>query len=219
MCLKEDRKISKTEHKQACIVYINLLQLNNAIYVPLLSGTGGSRGLLKNEEHRWRGHTFETWVWSILRKEMSCLKKKRGWGAAEVDWEMCRETWNQHDHGLQERTAKESCITPEEMIGASSLHGPLPLSTPLCLSAAATVHLTESPLRVVICMLWQLLSLPNMAAHMLILLARREKYISPPPYLTCLQTGRVGKTIKGKMQVVAKIRFLIVTLQVYLQMV
>lgn len=32
MCLKEDRKISKTEHKQACIVYINLLQLNNALF-------------------------------------------------------------------------------------------------------------------------------------------------------------------------------------------
>lgn len=47
MCLKKDRKISQTEHKQSCIVYINLLQLNDAIYAPILSGTGGSGGLLK----------------------------------------------------------------------------------------------------------------------------------------------------------------------------
>lgn len=136
------------------------------------------RIIKKNKEHRWRGLTFETWVWSILRKEMSCLKKKRGWGTAEVDWEMCRETWNQHDHGLQERTAMESCVTSGGDQRPSP-HGPLPLSTPLCLSATATVHLIESPLRVVICMLWQFLSLLNMAAHMLILLARRGKCIFP----------------------------------------
>lgn len=40
----------------------------------------------------------------------------------------------------------------------------LPLSTSLCLSATATVHLIESPLRVVICMLLQFLSLPNMVS-------------------------------------------------------
>lgn len=184
MCLKEDRKISKTEHKQACIVY-NLLQLNNAIHVPLLSGTGGSRGLLKKMRNTGDEATHLRPEWSIIRKEMRCLKKKRGWGTAEVDWEMCRETWNQHDHGLQERTAKESCVTSEAAISATSPHGPLPLSTPLCASATATVHLIGSPLRIVICVLWQFLSLPNMATHMLILLARRENAFSPP-YLTCL---------------------------------
>lgn len=50
MCLKGDRKVSKTE--QTCIVYINLLQLNKVIFVPLLSGTHESGGLLKNEEVR-----------------------------------------------------------------------------------------------------------------------------------------------------------------------
>lgn len=149
---------------------------------------------------------------------MSCLKKKRGWGTAEVDWEMCRETWNQHDHGLQERTAKESCVTSGGDQRPSP-HGPLPLSTPLCLSATATVHLIESPLWVVICMLWQFLSLLNMAAHMLILLARRGKCISPSIFKHAYIHRQSRKNNKGKMQVVAKIRFLIVTLKVYSQMV
>lgn len=52
MCLKGDRKVSKTEHEQTCMVYINLLQLNKVSFVPLLSGTDESRGLLKNEEGR-----------------------------------------------------------------------------------------------------------------------------------------------------------------------
>lgn len=89
------------------------------------------------------------------------LEKKWGWGTVEVEEAVCMESrispWTE-EGGRKRRSNALSQRRWSAWLCTISLHGPLPLSTPLCLSAPAAMHLIDSPPGVAICMLWRFLS-------------------------------------------------------------